>query len=162
MTLRGAASRAAVPVAAAAVAAVLVVAGHLGLRDERDDRVAGPGSSGSAMTDPTVNPFGTPAAALSGPVTRLRVPAIGVDTALEPLRLGADGELVPPHDFGRAGWYAGGTAPGDVGPAVIAGHVDSRSGPAVFFKLREVGTGDTIEVTRGRTTVRFTVVLLPN
>ena len=84
-------------------------------------------------------------------MTRLRVPAIGVDTALESLRLGADGELVPPHDFGRAGWYAGGTAPGDVGPAVIAGHVDSRSGPAVFFKLREVGTGDTIEVTRGRT-----------
>jgi sortase (surface protein transpeptidase) len=159
MTLRGAASRAAVPVVAAAVAAVLVIVGYLGLRGDRDDRGGRWDRGGPATTiDPSANPFGTPAAALSGTATRLRVPAIGVDTRLETLRLGADGELLPPHDFGRAGWYAGGTAPGDVGPAVIAGHVDSRRGPAVFFKLRELGTGDTIEVTRGGSTVRFTVV----
>jgi sortase (surface protein transpeptidase) len=89
--------------------------------------------------------------------TRLKVKAIGVDTALETLRLGDDGELTPPEDFGRAGWYADGTRPGDVGPAVIAGHVDSKRGPAVFYRLRELEAGDRIDVVRGGRTVRFTV-----
>jgi sortase (surface protein transpeptidase) len=61
-------------------------------------------------------------------------------------------------DAGRAGWYADGTAPGDVGPAVIAGHVDSRTGRAVFHRLRELRRGDRIEVSRGGRTVTFTVV----
>jgi sortase (surface protein transpeptidase) len=149
-----------VPVAAAAVAAVLVLGGYLGLRAHRaDDSVGRWGAGGQAAAgDPTVNPFGTQAPAFTGAPTRLRVPVIGVDTRLESLRLGSDGELVAPKDFDRAGWYAAGTAPGDVGPAVIAGHVDSKRGPAVFFKLRELDTGDTIEVIRGGETVRFTVV----
>jgi LPXTG-site transpeptidase (sortase) family protein len=155
------ARRAVLPVVAAVVTAVLVIAGYLGLRAQRsDDPVGRWGATTTpvASPDPTVNPFGTPPPALSGAPTRLRVPAIGVDTRLESLRLGADGELVPPKDFGRAGWYADGTAPGDVGPAVIAGHVDSRRGAAVFYKLRQLDTGDTIEVDRGGATVRFTVV----
>jgi sortase (surface protein transpeptidase) len=88
----------------------------------------------------------------------LRVKAIGIDTPLESLHLGSDGALVPPKEYGRAGWYSGGTAPGDVGPAVIAGHVDSKSGPAVFYRLRELTVGDRIEVVRGGAVVRFTVV----
>ena len=57
----------------------------------------------------------------------------------------------------KAGWYADGTAPGDTGPAVLAGHVDSKRGPAVFYRLREV---DHRRPDRGdprRQTVRFTV-----
>jgi sortase family protein len=104
------------------------------------------------------NPFGVVPDVLQGPPTRLRIKAIGMDTALETLHLGADGALTPPANFAKAGWYADGTAPGDSGPAIIAGHVDSQRGPAVFYKLREMVPGDKIEVVRGGKTVRFTVV----
>ena len=89
---------------------------------------------------------------------RVRVPAIGVDSEL--LRLGTDasGVLVPPADFARAGWFAGGAVPGDVGPAVIAGHVDSVDGPAVFSRVRDLVAGDEVLVDRADgTTVRFAV-----
>ena len=94
---------------------------------------------------------------------RLRIPSIGVDTGL--LRLGRDGDgavEVPegPHKWDMAGWYAGagGTRPGDRGSAVLLGHVDSTSGPAVFYRLRELRPGDQVEVVRAdRTVVRFTV-----
>ncbi|GAB3984952.1 sortase domain-containing protein [Plantactinospora veratri] len=62
-----------------------------------------------------------------------------------------------PRDFAEAGWYAGGTAPGDVGPAVLAGHVDSATGPAVFARLSELRPGDRIEVRRGGRWLGFRV-----
>jgi hypothetical protein len=111
-------------------------------------------AAGAAAGDP----FGQAAAAVAGVPSRLRVKAIGLDTSLEKLHLGAGGALVPPQKYGLAGWYSGGTAPGDVGPAVIAGHVDSKSGPAIFYRLRELTVGDRIEVVRGGAIVRFTVV----
>jgi hypothetical protein len=82
------------------------------------------------------------------PPARLEIPAIGVSTPLDRLGRAADGTLEVPVDFARAGWFSGGTLPGQQGPAVIAGHVDSRSGPAVFYRLRELRTGDTVEVER--------------
>ncbi|SFO89368.1 Sortase family protein [Geodermatophilus dictyosporus] len=94
----------------------------------------------------------------SAPPTRVRVPAIGVDTPLVDLGLDAAGALEAPADFGRAGWFAGGTVPGDVGPAVLAGHVDSVDGPAVFSRLRELAAGDEVLVDRADgTTARFRV-----
>ena len=81
-----------------------------------------------------------------------------MDTTLETLSIGRDGALQPPGNFGKAGWYADGTAPGDTGPAVIAGHVDSKAGPAIFYRLRELTAGDRVNVTRGGKDVRFTVV----
>lgn len=95
---------------------------------------------------------------LPAPPTRVRIPAIGVNSALQPLHLDAHGALSPPTDYATAGWYADGTAPGDVGPAVIAGHVDSRSGPAVFFRLRDLRPGDQIQVARGGRWLAFQVV----
>jgi LPXTG-site transpeptidase (sortase) family protein len=89
---------------------------------------------------------------------RLRIASIGVDTPLEDLTLNADGTLHPPTDFEHAGWYAQGTSPGDVGPAVIAGHVDSKTGPAVFFRLRDLRQGDIVEVTRAGAQVKFKVL----
>jgi hypothetical protein len=94
---------------------------------------------------------------------RLQIPSIGVDTGLQ--RLGRDGHGavdVPkgPHQWEMAGWYAGegGTRPGDPGSAVLLGHVDSTSGPAVFYRLHELRPGDQVEVVRAdRTVVRFTV-----
>jgi sortase (surface protein transpeptidase) len=80
---------------------------------------------------------------------RLRIPAIGVDApALVPLGLGAGHRLAAPAKFEDVGWYAAGPVPGDPGPAVIAAHVDSRSGPAPFFRLRDLHEGDEVFVAR--------------
>lgn len=92
---------------------------------------------------------GRPAAPGSGsPPVRLAIPAIGVATPLVRLGLEADGGMQVPADFGRAGWFTEGPAPGQVGPSVIAGHVDSRTGPAVFYRLRELRPGQAILVER--------------
>jgi Sortase domain len=88
-----------------------------------------------------------PAGSGSPPV-RLAIPAIGVATPLVRLGLEADGGMQVPADFGRAGWFTGGPAPGQLGPSVIAGHVDSRTGPAVFYRLRELRPGQAILVER--------------
>jgi hypothetical protein len=92
---------------------------------------------------------------------RLAIPAIGVDTSLLQLGLHSDGTIQVPPVAGDApaGWYRNLASPGEVGPAVVVGHVDSaRDGPAVFFRLRELRAGDQITVQRedGRTAV-FTV-----
>ncbi|KQX91550.1 MULTISPECIES: class F sortase [Streptomyces] len=91
---------------------------------------------------------------------RLRIPAIGVDAPLMRLALDAAGALQPPPDNNPvlAGWYAGGTAPGSVGTAITAGHVDTRLGPGVFQELGFVREGATVEIIRADlTTAVFTV-----
>jgi hypothetical protein len=164
---RNRARRALLPLAAALLAAFVGGTGYLMIREPaapgRAGRFAGPAVSTDAApfavaADGAADPFGTRAPALTGAPTRLKVDAIDLDTPLETLRLGADGALTPPRDFAKAGWYAGGTRPGDVGPAVIAGHVDSRRGPAVFYDLRKLTRGDRIEVVRGGRALAFTVV----
>jgi sortase (surface protein transpeptidase) len=94
----------------------------------------------------------------SVPPSRVRIPALGIDSPLARLATDATGALVPPGDFAQAGWFSGGPAPGAVGPAVIAGHVDSVRGPAVFFRLASLHGGDAVLVTRADgTTLRFVV-----
>jgi hypothetical protein len=89
---------------------------------------------------------------------RLVIPAVGVATPLVRLGLEPDGAMEVPVDFATAGWFAGGPAPGRLGPAVIAGHVDSRTGPAVFYRLRDLRPGHTIIVERADgTRLRFLV-----
>lgn len=90
-----------------------------------------------------------PVAADVAPPQRLRIPAIDVDTTLTTLTTDQTGALVPPAGPDIVGWYTGGPVPGAVGPAVLAGHVDSRAGPGVFFRLRDLRPGDRIEVERG-------------
>ena len=77
---------------------------------------------------------------------RLRIPAAHVDTALQLLGRNADGTIAVPSNPGVAGWYADGPRPGQPGPAVILGHVDSTTGPAVFFRLDRLVPGDAITV----------------
>jgi sortase (surface protein transpeptidase) len=104
-----------------------------------------------------VSLIGTTGAEVPAPV-RVRVPGIDIDSDLVRLDVDDDGVLLPPDDFARAGWYTRGPAPGDTGPAVIAGHVDSADGPAVFFRLAELEDGDEVLVDRADgTRVRFTV-----
>ncbi|MTV23971.1 class F sortase [Nitriliruptoraceae bacterium ZYF776] len=77
---------------------------------------------------------------------RLVIPAIGVDADVIELGLQSDGSMEVPADFAQTGWFEPGPRPGRVGPAVIAGHVDSTAGPAVFYDLARLTPGDLIEV----------------
>ncbi len=118
---------------------------------------AAPAGPTPAPPAPTVAAGSGAVAPVAAPV-RLTVPAIGVDTALPGIGVDDAGALVPPADPSLAGWFTAGPAPGATGPAVVAGHVDDRSGPAVFFRLEELTPGDLVTVARADgTTVRFAV-----
>ena len=86
------------------------------------------------------------------------LPSIDKTSSLVQLGLNPDGSLEVPVDFGQAGWYSGGPAPGEKGPAVIAGHVDSYRGPAVFADLNKLKPDDIVRIARvDGTKVRFRV-----
>jgi sortase (surface protein transpeptidase) len=92
---------------------------------------------------------------------RIRIPVLGIDAHLIPLGLLLDGSLDVPNDPALAGWYSQGPFPGEPGPAVVVGHVDWTSGPAVFYRLRDLRPGDLIVVRRtGGTRARFVVTSL--
>ncbi len=114
---------------------------------------------GAAATQPADEPFRSVRSydAVAEPV-RLRIPSVGVDTPLPRLGTAADGTVEVPSDFAVAGWYADGPRPGQAGPAVVLGHVDSRSGPAVFFRLTDLEPGAQVHVDRADgSTVSFRV-----
>ncbi len=121
---------------------------------------AAPSTPGPSQTPskPTARPTG------HGPVlpravpTELSIPAIGVHSDMLQLGLNPDGTVqVPPlllQQPSRAGWYRYSPTPGQLGPSVILGHIDSAAnGPAVFFRLGALRPGDTISVTRADNTV---------
>jgi sortase (surface protein transpeptidase) len=82
--------------------------------------------------------------AISRPV-RVVIPSVDIDAALIEVGLREEGVAeVPP--FGKAAWYELGPAPGANGPAVLLGHVDSKKGPDVFYRLKDVVRGDTVLV----------------
>lgn len=82
------------------------------------------------------------------PPRRVSVQRLKIDTPLINLGLLENGELEVPAAFDIAGWHSNGTAPGEDGPAVIVGHVDSYKGPAIFYRVRELVPGDKITVDR--------------
>ncbi|WP_344467956.1 class F sortase [Kitasatospora kazusensis] len=84
------------------------------------------------------------------PPVRLVIPGIGVDAPVESGGLNADGTVeVPPLDQpGQVDWYRNGPAPGQTGPAVLLGHLDTRKGPAVFGRLLKLKPGDRIDIRR--------------
>jgi sortase (surface protein transpeptidase) len=88
----------------------------------------------------------------------IRIPAIGVSARVIPLRANPNGTMQTPRSFAETGWYKPGYEPGERGPAVVVGHVDSTSGPAVFYRLRDLHRGDVIGVRRADgSVVRFRV-----
>lgn len=89
----------------------------------------------------------------------IMIPSIGVDARVTPIATTETGAMEAPEVYSEVGWYRLGVAPGEVGRAVLAGHVDSRSGPAVFYRLRDLKPGDVIEISVGvdRHTLRFVV-----
>jgi sortase (surface protein transpeptidase) len=152
----------------AVVAAVVVVGGVAGVAVATTNGTSG--TAGAPAAPATSSPssgsngtagFQDPAAPTdrsdATPVS-VTIPAIGVSSSLEDLHRGAAGELDPPKDWDSAGWFSDGIVPGEVGPAVIAGHVDSPTAAAVFFRLDELVAGDEIHVAMSDGTTRtFTV-----
>jgi hypothetical protein len=95
----------------------------------------------------------------ASPPVRLDIPSIGVHTSrFVDLGQAADGSIEVPKDFAATGFYTLGPTPGQFGPAVLAGHVDSHRGPAVFYRLGDLRPGATVAVgRRDGTTATFVV-----
>lgn len=142
------------------VAAAVVVAlgagylvGHLG---GAAAPAPAPGASGSVAATPksaapvTAVPALARKAVVPSPPVKIEIPSIGVSGDLMALHLNSDGTLQVPTDYQQVGWYADGAVPGDTDkpPTIIAGHVDSFQGPAVFYDLKKVAMGDQVRVTQ--------------
>jgi LPXTG-site transpeptidase (sortase) family protein len=114
----------------------------------------GPGATVPGRTSATSAPEASAVEAVP-PVAlpaSVRIPAIDVQSELITLGLNPDGTLAVPQpgpDYDKAAWFDGSPRPGELGPAVIEGHVDSAAnGPSVFYRLGELAVGDRVEVTR--------------
>ncbi|WP_420111060.1 class F sortase [Pseudactinotalea sp.] len=101
-------------------------------------------------SEPALESESEPAAPVLGvgvEPAHLRVASIGIDEDLVDLGLQPDGTMEVPSDWDRVGWFSGGGRPGGRGPTVMAGHVDSPTQAAVFYRLTELEVGDVVEVT---------------
>ena len=143
--------------AVAGLVAVLVslAVGSCGSAEPAAEPGVSPVTTVTASTPPTEQRAVPPQVAERRPAEmaasvpeRVQIPAIGVDSDLMELGLQDDGTLeVPPGAF-PAGWFTGAPTPGELGPAIIVGHIDWVTGPGVFFRLAELAVGDEIRVER--------------
>lgn len=142
------------PAAGVAVAALLLLAGcasapgapvPTGAEAATTTTATAPPVTGAAgeLQDPVAT--GAPARSAIVP-ERVVIPSLGVDSTLESLTRDETGWIEAPALVDEAGWYRDGVVPGDIGPAVIAGHVDGNAGPGVFLRLSELELGDTVDV----------------
>ena len=136
------------------IAAALVIIGSgcliLGLQQHQHP-LAGPAPSARAPKSVKVKAVPAPTkvavlATLRSIPVELRIPAISLSVSLSTLGLNSDGTVQVPTDIQQPGWYRLGPSPGQIGSAVILGHVDSYQGPAVFFELRSLVAGDGVDV----------------
>ncbi|WP_306790893.1 class F sortase [Streptomyces sp. JV178] len=122
-----------------------------------------PGSPSRATARPTTDQSAKPGGPVGprtlaySPAKTVSIPYLGIKAPVMELRLDREGRLpAPPDDRPKlVGWYAAGPAPGGPGTAVVVGHRDTRTGPAVFAALDMVERGRVVEVRRadGRTAV---------
>lgn len=139
---------------AAALGGAVLAAGSITVGAQHRDR---PRVFGSSEPPPLISIPIAGTGRASRPV-RIEIPAIGVRARVIALGLNPDRTLQVPRNFADAGWWAGGTRPGGAGPAVVVGHVDSLTGPAVFYRLARLQGGDRIRILRAdNSTVHFTV-----
>ena len=151
--------------AAIAVAAglIVIVGGTAGLLLTRHPTpVLRPGAAGvAALPAPTGPIVAPPQSAAPAPVASpvsLTIPLIGVKTSLITLGLAQGGAMQVPSSTTVAGWYTGSPRPGAVGSSIIVGHIDSVTGPGVFYRLPELRSGDDVFVRRADgTTAEFRV-----
>ncbi|MET9494098.1 class F sortase [Streptomyces sp. NPDC006552] len=141
---------------AAAVSLLALLVSLTGCSSGAGARISGDASS---VPHPASSGAG-PAPGRPADPARVKIAAIGVDSALLPLGLNEDGtvEVPPAEKGGTAGWYTGSAVPGERGAAVIIGHNDTRFGRAVFHDLRALRAGADIAVRDAAgTTAHFTV-----
>lgn len=81
--------------------------------------------------------------------SHIKIPSIGVEAAILPTGILKNGEMGVPEDVEVVGWFEPGFKAGANGHAVLAGHVDSLTGPAIFYDLKKVKIGDKISLTDG-------------
>ena len=117
----------------------------------------------SAMTaSPDVNelppePTAMQGGGIEGPYV-LRIPRIGVDAHVVPIKSNEEGILEPPRDLTVAGWWSDGAAPGEAkGSAVLVGHAVRNKGGGVFDDLGDLSRGDAIEVEGSHSTLTYRV-----
>ncbi|MBY8865811.1 MULTISPECIES: class F sortase [Streptomyces] len=86
---------------------------------------------------------------------RISIPDIGVDAPFTNLSIGTSGQLnaPPADDTNLVGWFQGGVSPGERGASIVVGHVDTKTGPAVFAGLSTLEPGSDIDITRADGTV---------
>ena len=138
---------------ALAVGLVVIAGGTAGLLLTRHSTPAmRPAAAGvAALPAPTGPIVAPPQSAAPKPVAApvsLTIPLIGVRTHLITLGLTTTGELQVPSSTSVAGWYTGSPRPGAIGSSIIVGHIDSHSGPGVFYRLSRLAAGDKIYVKR--------------
>ncbi|OKJ53673.1 peptidase C60 [Streptomyces sp. CB02009] len=109
---------------------------------------AAPGAVPKAVPSPRSSPPPAPLAR-SRPVT-VAVPAITIEAPVLDLGLDGEGRLATPpmENPDVVGWYAKGVTPGERGTAVVVGHRDTRTGPAIFVSLDSLSAGNTVRVAR--------------
>lgn len=110
-----------------------------------DTPTAVPPTATPVPTATPLPPTPTPLPPVGAPV-RLQIPKIGVNAAVESVGLTPDGAMGVPQNHDNVAWYNLGPKPGEPGQAVIDGHVDSTTGPAVFWDLNKLKPGDQIIV----------------
>jgi sortase (surface protein transpeptidase) len=131
--------------------------GTAGLRPAPAARVAAPPVFPAPTAPIAAAPQAARPAAVAAPAT-LAIPEIGVSTRLITLGLTTQRTIQVPPTAAVAGWYTQSPRPGAVGPAVILGHIDSRQGPGVFFRLAGLASGDPVYIRRSDgSTVKFRV-----
>ncbi|MFI0357084.1 class F sortase [Actinomadura sp. 9N407] len=82
--------------------------------------------------------------------TKITISKIGVSAPVGQIGLRPDGRIEEPplSRPNLTGWYKEGVTPGEVGPSVLLGHVDAKGKAAVFYRLKELKSGDKIQVSR--------------
>ncbi|MEV5276141.1 class F sortase [Streptomyces sp. NPDC051994] len=132
------------------------------------DATAGSGAGSAPVTGDIAavgRPPGVPMPPAHGPVggatpQRVEIPAIGVAAPVVPRGLDSDDAIDPPpySKPGTVGWFGSGTRPGEAGAALLVGHVDTESKPAVFYGLSAVRPGQHVKVTgTGGRVAEFTI-----
>jgi len=136
---------------------ITTVPQHIDLRPGPRPEAVGPPAALAQDVGPAVQTAVAPVV----PVVRatdLSIPKLKLRQNLVELGVDPAGVLQTPPSPEVAGWFTGAAAPGEVGPTVIAGHVDSTTGPGVFYQLKDLARDDLVDVGRsdGRT-VRYRV-----
>ena len=136
---------------AAATVALLAGCVSNGQQQSSDTNTPLPAATVSVSPSTMANEVGTPSVMPEAAPTSVSIPSINAESELIALGLNADGTIEVPGTApgSPAGWYTGSPTPGELGPAILLGHVNATGGgPGVFADLRDMSSGDVIDVKR--------------